>query len=50
MLDGEVFSHQGHKVVLECSFDDLMQQVQGDKFVDVGAQKIVCKRLQMQLM
>lgn len=43
----EVLANPGNKVVLECSFNNLMQKVTRDELVDISAWEIMCKRLKI---
>ncbi len=45
VCDNKVLSHPRHKVVLERSFDNLMQQIWGKEFMDISIREVVGERL-----
>lgn len=45
MFTFKVFTHPLNEVILEYSLDELVKQVRGDKFVDVGIWEVFCKWL-----
>ena len=45
MLELEVLEQPGDKVVFECAFDALVEEVGGKEFVDVGVGEVIGKRL-----
>lgn len=45
MLFHKVFSYPRHEMILECTFDDLMEEVRGDEFVDICSREIIRERL-----
>jgi len=42
----QVFFHPIYEVVLKSSFDELVQDIRGDKLVYIGMGKIICKWLE----
>ena len=45
MLALQSLLHPSHQVVFERAFDQLVEQIRRDKFVDVGTWEALCKRL-----
>lgn len=45
MLTFEIFTHPFNQVVLECAFNQLMQQVRSKQLVDVGMREVICEGL-----
>lgn len=45
MFKFQVLTHPFNEVILECSFDELMQNIGSKELMDVGARKVVCKGL-----
>jgi len=45
VLGGHIFRDPGDEVVLERALDDLVEEVRGQKFVNVGTGKVGCKWL-----
>ena len=45
MLFSDVCFNPCHKVVFECSLDELMKDIRGQCFMYVGVGKVGCKRL-----
>lgn len=41
----KVFTHPLNEVILEYTLDELVKQVWGDKFIDVGIWEVFCKWL-----
>jgi hypothetical protein len=41
----QIFLNPGDQVILEGALDELMKNVWGNKTMDVGTRKVVCKRL-----
>ena len=41
----KVLIHPLNEVVLEHSFDELVEQVRSDKFIYICVQKVLCERL-----
>ena len=44
MFMAQILFHPFDQMVLECTFDDLMQKVWHNQLVDVSTGKIVCER------
>lgn len=45
MIGIDILSHPRYQMVLKCSFDQLMKQIWGDKFVNICTFEIICKWL-----
>lgn len=45
MSDNEIFFNPRYEVILEYPFYDLMEKIGGNKFMNIGAWKIVRERL-----
>jgi hypothetical protein len=45
MYDFEVLLDPGDEMVLECALDYLVEEIGGEKLMNVSAWKAICKRL-----
>jgi hypothetical protein len=42
----KILTHPLNEMILEGPFDDLMEKIRGEDFMDVCARKVCCERLQ----
>ncbi len=46
----EVFTYPGYEVVLKGTFNELVKEIRGYEFVDIGAREIIGERLRRKLL
>lgn len=45
MFGNKIITYPSNKVVFKCSLDNLVKDITGEDFVDVGTWKVICKWL-----
>lgn len=46
MLKLQIFTYPRHKMIFEGSFDDLVKEIRGEDFVNVGSGEVKSERLE----
>jgi len=46
MLNLQIFAYPCHKMIFEGSFDDLVKEIGGEDFMDVGSWEVKSERLE----